>query len=116
MVKKLVFGYMLPFVPRLYPMPMQDRPVYFDIALYERQSGDDDPFTAEHAARSDVLGYTVIWPVHQQSTRPDCLHRQRVQRADHAKHQQHPHKRPNSRAGCRGRRRAGAGIAQAPTR
>ena len=70
MAKNLVFRKPSGLTPRVYPIPMEERPVYFDVGLYERQSGDADPFTTDDAARLEALGYTLVWPVPHEPTRP----------------------------------------------
>lgn len=69
MAKNLVFRKPSGFTPRAYPIPMEERPVYFDVAQCLRQDGTED-FTAEDGARMEALGYTVVWPAPQEPTRP----------------------------------------------
>jgi hypothetical protein len=70
MAKKLVFGKMPPHIPPAYPIPLEERPVFFDVGQYLRQCGGEEDFTAEDAARVEALGDTVVWPVPQEPTRP----------------------------------------------
>ena len=60
-MRKLVFGEMRPWTPRETPIPMDERPVYFNVGAYERQSGGE-VITAEDAAQLEADGYTVVWP------------------------------------------------------
>jgi hypothetical protein len=61
MVTQFHEGQSRPYVARSFPIPLEDRPVYFDLGEHMRACGLSVTFTTKDVTLLTAMGYTLVW-------------------------------------------------------